>query len=128
MDFTIRIHQGEQTSLSDLRNITISNIALITKRHKYDMPHIIRSNRDKFGYSAKVKGKFYKGGGSHSYPRICFKGDYIDIEVKDFPRYPAYGQDKYEARNIMNGYNSILNDGFPMWQNYRKVEIINIKN
>lgn len=48
----------------------------------------------------------------------------MDITVKNFPRYPAFYQDKYVARNAINGYPILETDnGFPLFLQYRKVEI-----
>ena len=37
-------------------------------------------NERKFGYSISLSKNFNKVSGSHSYPNLTFKGDYIDIE------------------------------------------------
>lgn len=126
MDFLIRLHKGDTTSLADIRDITISGITILRKDSKYQTPFILEGNAKKFGYSVKVRGKFLKGGGSHSYPCISFKGEYIELEVKNFPRFPAFYQDKYAARSCMQGwgYTNYMNKGFPIWENYRKLEII----
>ena len=125
-DFTIRLYQGEKTCLSDLKEITISGITLIKKNFKHQRPFIVEGNLKKFGYELKVKGRFLDCGGSHQYPCISFKKEYIDIEVKNFPRYPAFLQDTSAAKSCLNGYGYInyINDGFPNWLKYRKIEIL----
>ena len=126
MDFTIRLHKGEATSLADIRDITISGITILRKDSKYQTPFVVEGNAKKFGYSVETKGTFLKGGGSHSYPRITFKGDYIELRVKNFPRFPAFYQDKSAALSCIRGwgYTNYLNKGFPVWEKYRKLEII----
>lgn len=83
-----------------------------------------KGNQKRFGYSINVSKPFNNISGSHSSPILSFKGEYIDITINGFPRYPCYCQDKYHARNIINGHhNDSVNNGFPIWLLYRKVEI-----
>ena len=127
-NFIIRIHQPTvNSSNADMRSVTISNITLIRKDDKYRKPSIVKSNQKKFGYDIDIKGAFLKYGGSVRYPTITFKRKYIDIEVRNFPRYPAFTQDKYDARNIMNGYGyNVFNNGYPTYLTCREVQIIMI--
>ena len=84
-------------------------------------------NKKKFKYLYKLSKKLNDVSGSHSEPNLSFKGEYIDIEVSNFPRLPAFTQCKYEARNIMNGHTSyLLNQGFPIQLLCRKIEILNL--
>ena len=59
-------------------------------------------------------------------PLLTFNGEYMDIVIEGFPRYPAFYQDKYAARDCLNGYGytNYLNSGFPIELLYRKIEII----
>lgn len=126
MDFTIRLYQGENTCLSDLTELTISGITILKKNFKHQKPFLVEGNIKKFGYTAKVKGKLLSNGGSHQYPCISFNRDYIDIEIKNFPRYPAFTQDIYAVKSCLQGYGytNWLNNGFPKWLMYRKIEFI----
>lgn len=87
-------------------------------------------NQRKFGYTVSTSKKFSPVSGSHSYPNLSFKGDYIDILVKNFPRYPVFTQDKYAVRNCLNGYGytNYPNKGFPKQLLYRKIEILDLKH
>lgn len=126
MDFKLRLYEGDISSLSSLHNITLCNITIIDKNSKFERPRVIESNAKKFGYTVEIKGKFLNGGGSHSSPCITFKGKYIDIIVRNFPRYPSFYQCKHTANNIKNGYfnpKETLHDGFPVWEKYRQLEI-----
>lgn len=129
MDFIIRIYQPSQsTSLAYFDELTISNITILRKYHKYDLPKLIDYNLKKFNFDVKIIGKFLKQGGSHNYPTITFKNNYIELLIKNFPRYPVFTQDYYVAKNIINGYsgNSISN-GYPIYLDYRKVTITILK-
>lgn len=125
-NFTIRLYQGQGTCLADVSSITISGITIIKKDSKHQKPFIVKGNCKKFGYSAEVKGKLFSAGGSIAYPCITFRGEYVDIEVKDFPRYPAFCQDYIAARSCLQGwgYTNYLNKGFPNWLLYRRIEIL----
>ena len=73
----------------------------------------------------EVIGNIHRNAGSHNYPIIAFQGEYLDIVIKGFPRFPCFGQDKYQGRNGMNGYiNHVLGNGYPIWTLYRKFDII----
>jgi|SRR5690349_4196501 len=129
MDFTIRIHKDTCNNivLSSLNSIIISNITLISKPSKFEDICLHKSNQKKFGYSIILSKPFNKISGSHSTPTLSFKGEYIDIIIKNFPRYPSFGQDYMVAKNCLNGYNytNYLNKGFPKQLLYRNIEIIN---
>lgn len=127
MDFIIRIHKPHSnTYLADITNITISNITILSKYNKHQIPTLNTTNSSKFKYSATIRGKLLKTGGSINYPCITFKGNHIDILIKNFPRFPVFTQEYHIARNCLNGYGYIghINNGFPKWENYRKIEII----
>lgn len=81
-----------------------------------------KGNQKKFGYSIELSKPFNKVSGSNSYPNLTFKGEYIDIIIKNFPRYPCFCQNKYAARNILNGYKDT--NSFPTYLEYRKLEFI----
>lgn len=127
-NFTIRIYQDEHRSpeLSDISEITISGITLISKSGKFGNICFHNGNKKKFGYSIELSKQFNYCSGSHNYPNLSFKGKYIDIKVINFPRYPAFYQDKNAARNCLNGwgYTNYLNKGFPHQLLYRKIDII----
>lgn len=104
-NFKLRIHQSSSNScLYSLRNITISNITIIDKYGKFQAP-VITKNAQKFGYSVNIKGKFAKVGGSNTYPCITFKPKYIEIEIKNFPRFPAFAQDRSPFLMDINSIN-----------------------
>jgi hypothetical protein len=128
-NFVIRIHKdiNRNPSLSDIQDITISDITIVSKSSKFTTClHI--NNQTKFKYTFKLSKLFNKISGSNNYPNLSFKGEYIDISVKDFPRYPVFYQDKIAARNIMNGYSyNHPDNGFPMYLQYRNIEILNIQ-
>lgn len=124
-NFTIRVHKGEVTCLADMTDVTISNITLLNKYSKFDTPKLNKKNEEKFGYEAKVKGSLLKVGGSVSYPRITFNGEYFEIVVKGFPRFPVFTQEYSAARNALNGWGYTgINMGYPNYLLYRKIEII----
>jgi len=128
-NFTLRIHQSTINSviLSCFNHITISNITIISKSSKFEDICLHKGNQKKFGYTIKTSKSFNKISGSHSTPTLTFKGEYIDVIVKNFPRYPTFTQEHYIARNCLNGYGYIghVNKGYPIWLNYRKYEFIN---
>ena len=129
-DFTLRLYQPKSKSCLDtISNITISNITLVKKDTKYQIPYVVEINKKKFNYEIEHKPKFHKIGGSNNYPCITFKGKYIDIHVKNFPRYPAYYQDYYAVRNCLNGwgYTNHLNNGFPYEGIQERIEILNLQ-
>lgn len=129
-DFTIRLYQSKSLSCLDvIDNITFSNITLVSKDTKYQKPYVVEINKKKFNYEIEFKPQFMKVGGSHSSPCITFKGKYIDIHVKNFPRYPVYYQDCYAARSCLSGYGytNYLNDGFPYESIQERIKILNLK-
>jgi hypothetical protein len=125
-NFIIRIYKDETRNpiLSDLSDITISDITIISKPTKFGKICEHNGNKKKFKYTFNLNKQFNYASGSHSSPNLSFKGEYIDITVKNFPRFPVFTQCKYQAKNIMNGYNVHLNNGFPIQLLYRKIEII----
>lgn len=129
-NFIIRIYKNEinNPTLSDISNITISDITLISKDSKFGELCLHKGNQKKFNYSLEIKGKFNEVSGSHNYPTLSFKGNYIDIIVKNFPRYPAFYQDKVAVRSYFAGYGytNYSNKGFPIQLNYRKIEFLTI--
>jgi hypothetical protein len=130
-NFVIRIHKDDCRNpvLSDLKEITISGITLLSKHNKIGDVCEHSGNKKKFKYFLKLSKKFNLVSGSHSYPNLSFKGEYIDIEVFNFPRFPAFYQDYSAAKNCLNGYGytNYLNLGFPHQLLYRKIEILNLK-
>ena len=127
-NFTIRIHQDTaRTVLSNIQSITIAGITILSKQSKFDGICWHLGNQKKFGYSFKLSRRFHWASGSNNYPTLTFDGKgYLDIIVKDFPRFPAFYQDEITARNYMNGwgYTNHINQGFPIYLMYRNVEII----
>jgi hypothetical protein len=110
-----------------MSHLIISDITLISKSGKHSDICLHKSNQSKHKYSIKILGKFHSHSGSLNYPNLSFKGEYIDILVKNFPRYPSFYQNKYSAKNILNGFTANeLNNGFPKQLLYRKIEITNI--
>ncbi|MBO9592770.1 MAG: hypothetical protein J7599_07650 [Niabella sp.] len=128
MDFTVRIHKDEcgNPTLSYLRCITISGITIISKPGKFDGVCMHTGNQRKYGYKIELSRPFNKISGSNSFPSLSFNGEYIDIDVKNFPRYPAFYQDQSAAIGCLKGYGygNYLNDGFPHQLLYRKIEIL----
>lgn len=126
--FILRIYRDTMSNpvLSYFNEITISGITIISKPNKFDEPIMHKGNQNKFGYSIELSKKFNKVSGSHTSFNLSFKGAYIDIIVKNFPRYPAFGQCKYAARNCLNGfgYTNSMNNGFPTHLRYRKFEFL----
>lgn len=123
MDFTLRIYQGESSwLLGEIPEIIISDITILSKPGKYGGVCMHNGNQKKFKYSIKLSKNFNKVSGSHSYPNLTFKGDYIDIKIKNFPRYPCFAQCKYAARNILNGYTGY--NSFPNYLKYRRIEFL----
>lgn len=131
MDFILRIYQDKTNNpvLSYFQHIKISGITLISKPSKFDDVCLHKGNQKKYKYSIELSKKFNKVSGSHTSYNLSFKGEYIDIIVKNFPRYPAFYQNVYAARNCLNGYGYVgeLNNGFPHQLLYRKIEFIEIK-
>jgi hypothetical protein len=125
--FTIRIYKDETGNpvLSYLSSITISDITLVSKNSKFGGLCLHKGNQSKYKYTIELSKSFNNVSGSHSSPNLSFKGEYMDIIVKNFPRYPAFYQCKYAARNCLNGYGyvGLLNNGFPHQLNYRTIEI-----
>lgn len=130
-NFTLRMYQGEATSLSTVSHIEISDICVLAKDDKFEKPRTYKAQLKKHKFSVEVKGTLFKGGGSHSSPCITFKQDYIDIVVCNFPRYPAFYQCKYIAQNRTDpkwfNPKETLHDGFPTWEKFRKLEILNLE-
>ena len=128
--FVLRIWQDQTMNpvLSYLNNITISDITLVSKDQKFGGLCLHKGNQKKFGYTMELSKQFNNVSGSHSTPNLSFKGQYIDVIVKNFPRYPSFGQDYNAARNCMNGwgYTNYLNDGFPHQLKYRKIEFLTL--
>ena len=127
-NFTIRIYQDKSRhpALTDLDNITISNITILYKQSKFGEICTHKNNQKKFKYTFELSKPFLKVAGSNSYPILAFRGEYLDIKVQNFPRYPAFYQDYHAARNCLNGYGYIneLNKGFPHQLLYRNIDII----
>ena len=128
MNFTIRIYKDtfNNVVLSSLNSITVPNITLITKPSKFEEVCLHKGNQKKFGYLIELSKPFNKVSGSHSTPTLSFKGEYIDIKVKNFPRYPSFGQDYNSAKGCLNGYGytNYLNKGFPHQLLYRTIKFI----
>ena len=126
-NFTIRIKQSNHSSfLYQTDEITISGITIMRKYNKFQYPKIIKSNLKKFGFDVNIKGQLHKVSGSNSTPTIAFKKEYLDIEVKGFPRFPCFNQDNVSVKNILKGYSyNVVNNGFPFW--IKRVEILNIQ-
>lgn len=127
-DFIIRIYKDKtrNPTLSDLQDITISDITLVSKKTKCDEICLHKANQKKFKYNIELSKPFNKISGSHSYPNLSFKGEYLDVIVKNFPRYPSFYQNKYAAKSCLEGfgYTNYLNGGFPHQLLYRKIVII----
>lgn len=116
-NFILRIYNAPEEWFKEIQDITISNITLISKDGKCGQC-MHKGNQKKFGYKIEMPKNFNKWGGSHRYPSLTFKGEYIDIIVKDFPRYPSFGQYKYSVP----GYSG---KPFPEWLEKNKVEFLN---
>jgi len=128
-NFTIRIWQDELNNvvLSSIQDIVVSDITIISKQSKFGVPCMHNKNRQKFGYRISLSKSFNKVSGSNSHPTLSFKGEFIDVYIKDFPRFPSFCQDNNEARNIIGGWGcNSLNFGFPHQLLYRKIEFLNI--
>ncbi len=126
IDFTLRLYKDTvgMPGLSSLRSITISDITLVSKPCKFGDVCMHKGNQRKHKYTIELSKKFSKVAGSHSSPILHFNGEYIDIIVKNFPRYPAFYQCKHEARNILTGWASLgIHDGFPIQLQHRKLQI-----
>jgi hypothetical protein len=125
--FILRIYQPQtNTILASISDIAICDITLVSKPSNFDGVCMHLSNQKKHGYSIELSKPFNKISGSNSSPSLTFKGEYIDIYVKNFPRYPAYYQKQIAARDCMNGfgYTNHINKGFMYQGDYRKIEII----
>lgn len=128
-NFILRIYKDTTGNpvLSYISDVTISGITLISKDMKFGGLCLHKSNQKKFKYSIELSKAFNHTSGSHSSPNLSFKGEYIDIIIKNFPRYPSFGQCHYYARNILNGAkpNGLpMGNGFPHQLNYRTIEFI----
>lgn len=127
-NFTLRIYKDETRNpvLSGLTEITISGITLISKPQKFNGVCIYKGNQRKFGYTIKTSKQFERVAGSHSLPILSFRGEYIDIIVTDFPRYPSFSQSKSAAQGCLDGYKytNHINKGFPKQLLYRNIEFI----
>lgn len=130
MDFIIRIHKDTVNNpvLSSIQNITISNITLVSKPMKFGGICLHKGNSKKFKYTIELSKEFSQVAGSHSTPILHFKGNYIDIKVRSFPRYPAFTQSISSAKSCLNGfgYTNYMNNGYPTYLAYRNIEIIPI--
>lgn len=128
-NFTLRIYKDLKRNpvLSDISDITISGITLISKNSKFGEVCFHKSNQRKFKYTIELSKTFNYASGSHSSPNLSFKGEYIDIIVKGFPRYPAFYQEYAAARGCLDGfkYTNYLNKGFPHQLLYRTIEFLN---
>lgn len=128
MDFTFRLYKDTTISviLSSISHITISNITIVSKPAKFDGVCFHNGNQKKFGYSISLSKPFNKVSGSHSSPSLTFKGEYIDIIIKNFPRYPVFTQEYYAAKSAIQGYGyyNFSNKGYPIWTEHRKFEFI----
>ena len=128
-NFIIRLYKDTDRApaLSDIQSITISGITLVSKPSKYGEVCLHKSNQKKYGYKISFNKRFIHAG-SHNYPILAFKGEYIDIKVENFPRFPSFYQDNNAAKNCKNGwdYTGDLNKGFPHQLLYRKIEILSI--
>lgn len=129
-DFTVRIHKPKGTSiLNSIKVLTLSGIHIISKKKKFGGLCYYKENQIRFMYNIDVKGKFAEVSGSHSSPTLTFKGKYIDIELKNFPRYPAFYQTYVAARDNLNGYGytNHINKGFETYLMGREIEILNLR-
>jgi len=117
--FTIRLYQDKKRNpiLTDISSLTISGITILSKYGKFEPVCFHKGNQKKFGYKIKTSKSFFKVSGSHSGSPLSFRGSYVDIIIKDFPRYPCFGQQKYSTP----GYSG---NPFPTWLKYRKLEFI----
>lgn len=127
-NFTFRLYQDDVNNyaLSMIDGIVISDITLVSKPSKFGEVCFHKSNQRKYGYTMEISRPFNKVSGSNSTPTLTFRGKYIDIIVKNFPRYPAFYQDYTAVKNCLNGwgYTNYLNDGFPHQLLYRKFEFL----
>jgi hypothetical protein len=117
--FTIRLYKDNDRSpvLTDIDSLTISNITILSKYGKFDPACFHKGNQQKFGYRITTSKPFFKTAGSHSGSLLAFKGEYVDITLHNFPRYPCFGQQKHSGP----GWSG---DPFPIWLNYRKIEFL----
>lgn len=124
-DFTVRIYKPESNScLNDISFIDISGITIVSKPNKFDGICEHKANQKKYKYTFSTKNKFLRVSGTNSYPTLNFRGQYIDIDVKNFPRYPAFMQCNMSEKLIINDNYSGNDNGFPTYLEYRKIEII----
>lgn len=130
--FILRIHKPDKNipDLSSLRNIVVCDVTILSKPNKFGGICFHKSNSKKHGYTVELSKSFNSVSGSHSYPTLSFPGTYIDIIIRNFPRYPAFYQCKYAARNCLNGwgYTNYMNKGFPKQLLYRKIEFLTLEN
>jgi len=120
MDFIFRLYNGPGNWLiDDISEITISGITVVSKPEKFGGVCLHKGNQKKFGYTIEIPKPFLKVAGSHSYPELAFKGKYIDIILRNFPRYPCFGQDKHSGP----GWSGTP---FPRWTEIRKTEFIKL--
>jgi hypothetical protein len=129
-NFTFRLYKDETCNpvLSGINEITISGITVVSKPSKFGEVCLHKGNKNKFKYSIKLSKEFHKVSGSNSTPLLTFSGEYLDIHISNFPRFPAFYQCKYAARNIMNGCgHNDVNNGFPKKLRYRKIDFITSK-
>jgi len=128
-NFTLRIYKDidRHPILTDLNDITIAGITLVSKPHKFDGVCMHKSNQKKFKYSITLSKQFHKISGSHSSPTLSFVGEYIDLIIKNFPRYPAFYQNNQAVKSCLDGwgYTDYLNKGFPHQLLYRNIQLIN---
>ena len=114
-NFVLRVYKDSyQPIWYDFNRIIISDIVLITKPGKFISANFHNQNQKKFGYRLNPQAKFKKVAGSNSAPILSFTGEYIDIIIKDFPRWPCLAQDFHNARNTMRSgvVESFRGDGF----------------
>jgi hypothetical protein len=131
-NFTIRIYKSTaNTTLAGIQCLILSGLPIISKQNKFGGVCLHHTYQKKFGYTVELKHskRVTDAGGSHSYPVIGFKGEYLDIIVKNFPRYPAIYADYHACRYVNDPkyfYGAMLDQQFPAWTQYRKFEIIPI--
>lgn len=127
-NFTLRIHQDTLKSslLGYFRTLYVSNILILNKPSKFT--RVVRNKDVDFYLNWK---QLYIVSGSNSYPVIAFKGDYLDITFRNFPRYPIVNHFSYTERSSVKTYIRNLEAGYQIpackgWTEYRKVEILNL--
>lgn len=129
-DFTIRIHQftGSGSTLGLFQNLWVSGYKIIGKPNKFGgfIHHKHKGIETWFDYK-----RIYNTGGSNSYPVIGFRGKYLDIHFKNFPRFPIVDEVSETSisyvemlkKNLKLGYTP---NRFSKWHEYRKVELLNL--